>query len=132
MPGFQAALLVDRERRTGAVALGNSTTGLRAAELCRDLAEELHVQEPRVPAAWSPSPTVPDQVRAVVGIWHWGNTALQLSWEDSLVHARNVLDSRPYEAWVRRVGQLVCVSGHHDGEELRNLASTRGGEHLTC
>jgi CubicO group peptidase (beta-lactamase class C family) len=132
MPGFQAALLVDRERRTGAVALANSTTGMRSADLCRDLAEVLHVDEPRVPPAWSPSTEVPEPVRAVVGVWHWGNTALRLTWDGGRVHAHHVLSGLPYAAWVLHEGRLVGVTGHHHGEELRHHPAPGGGEHLTC
>lgn len=131
MPGFQAALLVDRPRHTGAVVLANSTTGLRSSDLCRDLAELLHADEPRVPPAWEPSREVPDQVREVVGVWHWGNTALRLTWAEGLVQATHVLSGAPYATWEWRDGRLVGRTGHHHGEELRHHASA-GGEHLSC
>ena len=132
MPGFQAALLVDRPRRTGAVVLANSTTGLGSADLCRDLGDLLHEVEPRVAPAWQPSHDVPGQVREVVGIWHWGNTALRLTWDGGVVQAAHVAGGKPYATWALREGRLVGVTGHHHGEELRRRQSPDGVEHLTC
>jgi CubicO group peptidase (beta-lactamase class C family) len=132
MPGFQAALLVDRERRTGAVTVANSTTGLRPADLCRDLADLLQADEPRIPPPWLPSASVPGEVRAVVGVWHWGNTALRLTWEEGRLRAWHVLGGETYAAWELVGGRLVGVSGHHHGEELRHHVDTSGSEHLTC
>ena len=132
MPGFQAALLVDRPRRTGAVVLANSTTGLRSADLCRDLGDLLHADEPRVPPAWEPSHDVPSQVREVVGVWHWGNTPLRMVWDDGLLRATHVLTGDQYATWSLDGERLVGVTGHHHGEELRHHRSPEGGEHLTC
>ncbi len=132
MPGFQAALVVDRERRAGAVVLANSTTGLGSAGLCRDLLEVLEHNEPRVPPAWSPSEGVPDVVRRVVGIWHWGNTALRFAWEGDRVVATHVVGNAEYASW-RPVGdRLLGLSGHHHGEVLQHLEPPSGVEHLVC
>jgi CubicO group peptidase (beta-lactamase class C family) len=132
MPGFQAAMLVDRARRTAAVVLANSTTGLRSAQLCRDLVEQLSAEEPRVPPAWRPSETVPEPVRAVVGIWHWGNTALRLVWDGALLRAWYLQGGEQYGAWSLLGDDLIGVSGHHHGELLERHVGPSGAEHLTC
>ena len=60
MPGFLAACLVDRSRRTGAVLVTNATTGLAPGVLARDLLEELEHREPTLPEPWQPTAQVPD------------------------------------------------------------------------
>ena len=133
MPGFQAALLVDRERHAAAVVLANSTTGLASADLCRDLLDLLEHNEPRVRPAWSPPPAPSETVRRVLGVWHWGNTALGFTWDGRDVVATHLGADRapaPYARW-REVGDvLVGVSGHHHGEALQHHRSDSGGEHL--
>lgn len=132
MPGFQSALLVDRERRTGCVALANSTSGFRPSELCRGLSELLHEGEPRLLPPWQPSVSVPDLVREVVGVWHWGNTALRLTWDDHRVRAWHVVGGEPYGSWALVGDRLVGAFGHHHGEELSRHVDATGTEHLVC
>ncbi len=130
MPGFQAAMLVDRQRRATATVLANSTTGLRTTDLGRDLLDLLEHGEPRVPPPWRPSVEVPEQVRAVIGIWHWGNTAFHLAWDHDRLVATSVPGGAAYGTWRPVSGRLVGASGHHHGEELRLEVSQAGVEHL--
>jgi hypothetical protein len=68
MPGFLAGVFVDREERTGAVSLANTTAGLDP--LVPGLLADLRTAEPRVAEAWVPSsPPVPLEY---LGIWYWG------------------------------------------------------------
>lgn len=133
MPGFQAALVVDRERHAAAVVLANSTTGLASADLCRDLLDVLEHNEPRVAPAWSPPPAPPELVRRVLGVWHWGNTPLGFTWDGRDVVATHFGAARagaPYARWRPVDDRLVGVAGHHHGEELQHRRGGSGGEHL--
>ena len=124
MPGFLAGCFVDRRRRTAAVTLANGTVGVASAELCRELVEELERCEPALPPPWRPSSPVPPPVADVLGVWHWGNTALVFAWEGE-------------ELVVRRAGtvlhrfavdgtRIVGVSGYHAGEELHVVRDADG------
>src|SRR3712207_857203 len=68
MPGFLAGVFVDRDERTGAVSLANTTSGLDAVVF--GLLADLRAAEPRVVEPWVPeSPPVPLEA---LGIWYWG------------------------------------------------------------
>jgi CubicO group peptidase (beta-lactamase class C family) len=117
MPGFQATLLVDRPRRTGGVALTNSTTGARLPALVLALLDRLHDEEPRLPEPWLPSVEVPDPVREVVGTWHWGNTPLDLVWQgDTLVSRYRT--GEVHGTWRLEQGRFVGATGYHHGEAI--------------
>src|SRR3954469_18043868 len=63
-----AGVFVDREERTGAVSLANTTTGLDAVVF--GLLDDLRAAEPRVVDAWTPEPSaVP---LGHLGVWFWG------------------------------------------------------------
>src|SRR3954462_15269905 len=68
MPGFLAGVFVDREERTGAVSLANTTTGLDAVGV--GLLDDLRATEPRIVDAWSPEP--PAEPLESLGVWFWG------------------------------------------------------------
>jgi hypothetical protein len=74
MPGFLAGVFVDREERTGAVELLNSTAG--AAPLVFGLLADLRAAEPRIADAWAPSP--PPVPLEQLGVWYWGPSAFLL------------------------------------------------------
>ena len=117
MPGFQAVLLVDRPRRTGGVALANSTSGARLPDLVLRLMDRLHDDDPRLPEPWLPSAEVPDLVREVVGTWHWGNTPYDFAWTgDELVSRHRT--GEPHGTWRLEAGRFVGTSGYHHGEPL--------------
>lgn len=116
MPGFQAGVFVDPDRRDGVVVLCNATTGLayesapaaflgssrRAAEL----------------PAWVPTERVPDEVVPVLGVWFWGNTALEMRWQNGRLEMRPLNSAEVSDAFELRDGRLVGVSGYHRGETL--------------
>ncbi|WZH53635.1 MAG: serine hydrolase [Nocardioides alkalitolerans] len=123
MPGFQAACFVDAPRRTGAVVLAGSTTGVPAGGLAVDLLELLHAHEPTLPTPWRAPAAVPALVRDVVGVWHWGNTPYVVRVEgaagDEVVVRRGgavahrfALRGAPGEE------RLVGTGGYHDGETV--------------
>jgi CubicO group peptidase (beta-lactamase class C family) len=131
MPGFLAACMVDRARRTGAVLLSNATRGLAPGGLARDLLEELETAEPSLPDPWRPTPTVPAEVADALGVWHWGNTPYALSLDDGVLvlgHGDDV--------WCRfelRDGAVVGTTGYLAGETLHVVRRDDGSvSHLVC
>lgn len=134
MPGFQAALLLDRPRRSGVVCVGNATAGLDPLGLGRHLLEELERRDPAIPAPWVPLPTVPDAVRDVVGPWHWGSTPFRMTWDGNRL---SMGGDRPMSQWELRDGpdgaEFVGVEGYHDGERLRVVRNADGSvNHLNA
>jgi CubicO group peptidase (beta-lactamase class C family) len=131
MPGFLAACLVDRPRRTGAVLLTNATNGLGPGDLARALVEELEACEPSLPAPWTPTREVPAQVADVLGVWHWGNTMYVMWLEDG-----ELVLGEQGEAWCRfeaRGSQIVGTSGYLAGETLHAVRRDDGTVgHLEC
>jgi D-alanyl-D-alanine carboxypeptidase len=116
MPGFVAACLVDRKRRTGGVVLANATTGWSPADIVVRLLEELERCEPTLPEPWLPSAGVPPELGGVPGVWHWGNTPFVFAMEGAeLVGRRNGVEA--YRFGVAG-GRVVGRTGYHAGEEL--------------
>ncbi|MFF0143973.1 CubicO group peptidase (beta-lactamase class C family) [Amycolatopsis sulphurea] len=71
MPGFLAASLIDPATGTGALCMGNTTSGIGIAALCLDLIGITEKREPALDAEWQPS-TVDPNLLALTGLWHWG------------------------------------------------------------
>lgn len=119
MPGFQAALMIDRPRRTAVVCLGNATIGLDPLSLARDLLIELERLEPAIPPPWVPTAVVPDPVRELVGVWHWGAAAYRMTWDGAYL---NLGGDNPLSRWQPVDGSdgmvFIGVSGYHAGERL--------------
>ncbi len=134
MPGFLAGLFVDPVRRTGAVSLANATVGLRCAGLPTDLLEELESSEPTVVDAWEPATEVPAAVEELLGLWHWGNTALAFSWERGEVVVTSAITGAVTERFrLGDDGTLLGTSGYHHGEALRVARNPDGStNHLVC
>ena len=124
MPGFRAGVFVDPERRDGVVALCNATTGLDYEALPRVFLGNWSSAE--IPA-WIPTEQVPDEVLPVLGLWFWGNTALELRWQNERLELRELNSATVSDAFELRDGQIVGVSGYHRGETLHVLPS-----HLEC
>jgi len=117
MPGFLAACLVDRRRRTGGVVLTNATTGYSPAAVVTEILDELERCEPALPSPWRPSDGPPAELADVPGVWHWGNTAIVFAMEGSDLVARRG-DVEAYRFRVADDGRVVGRSGYHAGEEL--------------
>jgi CubicO group peptidase (beta-lactamase class C family) len=129
MPGFQAALFVDRPRRTGAVVLANSTTGLRSEIVAPRLLAVLEECEPTIDPPWEPVDSVPADVEELVGVWHWGNTPHVLSWDGvalHLEHARTGARSSRFERAGEQGGVFVGSSGYHHGEPIEVIRRPDG------
>ncbi len=128
MPGFQAGLFVDRVRRTGAVCLANGTAGMRCEGLPVDLLEELERWEPTVLAPWRPTATVPAAVEEVLGVWHWGNTALAFAYDGTHLTVTSLATGNQTMRFRSRDdGTFVGVSGYHHGETLQVVRDADGG-----
>ena len=126
MPGFQASLFVDPVRRTGAVVLANSTTGLLTEEITPALLETLEASEPTVPEPWRPVVEVPPAVAEILGLWHWGNTGFLFSWNGREVVASSLRTGEDKETFALRDGQLVGTGGYHHGELLHVVRNGDG------
>jgi hypothetical protein len=133
MPGFQACLFVDRPRRTGAVVLANSTTGLRTEQIAPRLLAALEELEPSVPDPWVPVAEVPARVTELLGLWHWGNTARLFTWDGELLHAAHPATGEREESFRWDGERFVGAAGYHHGEPLEVVRRSDGAvSHLVC
>ncbi len=127
MPGFSCGVLVDRDSRVGAVLLSNAAWGL-GGPVVSDLLDTVLTAEPSLPAEWTPTREVPDDVRAVVGTWHWGEAPSRLRWDGArlllspLTGPGRVAGFRPGGEPDRWIG----TSGYFDGETLRAVRGDDG------
>lgn len=134
MPGFQAALFVDRERRDAVAVLANATTGLDT-----DTAPGVLLGLTPAPAGgapWRPSPApVPAPVAEVLGVWFWGNTAFGFEWTGGELVVRDLRSGEVEDRFALRPDDagFTGTEGYHRGETLRAVRRT-GGEvgHLEC
>jgi hypothetical protein len=95
-----------------------------AGAVATDLLAELEASEPTVVPAWRPSTSVPDEIREIVGVWHWGASLLTLTWEgDTLVTRRAGVEAYRHQV---RDGRIVGTSGYMHGEELRVVRNDDG------
>jgi CubicO group peptidase (beta-lactamase class C family) len=118
MPGFLAGVFVDREERTGAVDLANSTAGVDP--LVFGLLADLRAAEPRVVEPWTPSPSPVPLDR--LGIWYWGPSPYVLrSISGGLLHLGPLpgRGGRASRFRQRDDGTWVGLDGYYAGETLR-------------
>jgi CubicO group peptidase (beta-lactamase class C family) len=118
MPGFLAGIWVDREEGTGALALGNTTSGLDGG-LPAGLLADLRAAEPRIVEPWTPSASpVPLDL---LGPWFWGPSPYVLrAVPGGLLHLGGL--GRPGRASRFRPGPdgtWVGLDGYFAGETLR-------------
>jgi CubicO group peptidase (beta-lactamase class C family) len=133
MPGFQASLFVDRPRRTAAVAVANSTTGLETDAVTPTLLDVLEELETSLPPAWAPVHAVPAEATELVGIWHWGNTVHLFTWDGELLTMADARTGAHAGAFALVNGRFVGVAGYHHGEELEVVRREDGSvSHLVA
>jgi len=123
MPGFLASLFIEPDSGDGAVALANATTGLD----CDTVPEALLGPGPGPEPRWEPTRHVPAEVRGLLGVWFWGNTALDLRWHNETLQVWRMQAGTLSDVFVLRDGALVGVSGYHRGETL-----SQHPHHLEC
>ncbi len=130
MPGFQASLFVDPDRRDGAVVLTNATTGFSTNRVLETM---FGGQDPTPVGPWRPTVTVPPEVHPILGVWFWGNTAVELRWQNDELQLRAVRNAELADTFELREGRLVGTSGYHRGETLHVVRSDEGTiGHLDC
>lgn len=120
VPGYLASVLVDVERRTGAVELANGTSG--AGALCgSELLGLLQDREPHVVDAWQPVADLGPGLLDLVGLWHWGPSPFLLR-----LRGTDRLDLRPVSGRGRAAsfgrttdGGWTGLDGYWAGEPLR-------------
>jgi CubicO group peptidase (beta-lactamase class C family) len=125
MPGFMAGIFVDPERRDGVVVLCNATTGLSYDTTPGTFLGQ--GDEPVAVPEWVPTERVPPEVVPVLGLWFWGNTALELRWQNERLELRNLNSNEVSDAFELWDGRLIGVSGYHRGETLHVRPT-----HLEC
>lgn len=124
MPGFVASCFIDRLRRTGVVAFANAMSGMPASGIATTLLEELEASEPTLPRPWEPTARVPDLVREIVGVWHWGPTMFVFTWEgDELVVRKDGAVAYRYRL---RDDHLIGTAGYQTGERLKVVRKEDG------
>ncbi|HEX5120677.1 MAG TPA: serine hydrolase domain-containing protein [Pseudonocardiaceae bacterium] len=120
MPGFVATVWVNREERLGAVAVANSTAGVRIAGVVADLVDVVATREPYTPAEWVPMAEVDQELLALTGPWYWGpqGFALKLKADRWLELVPLGGDSR-YRFRPETDGTWTGLDGYYAEETLR-------------
>jgi CubicO group peptidase (beta-lactamase class C family) len=134
MPGFLAGVYADPVRRTGAAVLANGTVGMRCEGLPVDLLDTLERTEGTLPQPWRPSRDVPPAVLEILGVWHWGNTALAFAWNGREITVTNLARGAESHRFVPEPdGGFVGTRGYHHGERLQVVRNDDGSiNHLVC
>ena len=78
-PGHVTGLFVDRESKTGGIALMNATNAPEPAGVAVDLAEHVTKNEPVEPEPWLPGTEVPAEFAGVLGRWFSEGTAFSFT-----------------------------------------------------
>ena len=81
MPGFLAALLVDRRERTGAAVLCNTSAGADPESLALDLAAAALETLERTPEPWLADAGAPPEVAPLLGLWWSEGSELVVRWK---------------------------------------------------
>lgn len=135
MPGFLASLFVEPGSGAATIALAGATTGLVCDAVPHELVRTLPPGPPDEVAAWEPTAEVPAEAVGALGLWFWGNTAIEHRWHDGGLEQRRLQGGEPGSRFELRDGRLVGVRGYHRGETLQ-LVSRPGAEggvgHLEC
>jgi CubicO group peptidase (beta-lactamase class C family) len=131
MPGFQASLFVDPHTGDGVIGLANGTTGLDTGAFPLAVLGARAGHAPVEP--WRPSATVPPLVADVVGLWFWGNSAVELRWSNDRLELRSLAMHRLTDVFAVDGDRIVGVDGYHRGETMRVHRRADGSVgHLDC
>lgn len=131
MPGFMAVVAVSRSRGTGVIVLSNATVGLVPDDISVDLLDTLERHEPTIPRPWRPVTDVPQEVLELVGSWHWGHTAFEMTWNGDRLELREIRRGRDFEefelvdgVWFDSLGERLEVARRPDGSVSHLVCST--------
>ncbi len=122
MPGFLAALLLNRETKTGAAVLTNSGTRAPTGEIALELAGatiELWSPDPK---PWCPESPPPPEVAAILGRWWSEGNEHVFTWRDGKLTASIVgapVRVKPSVFESLPDGGFRVISGRERGERLR-------------
>ena len=118
MPGFLAACLVDRPRRTAGRGARQRDDRHLAGRARDRLLDELERCEPAMRGALAcRRPWCRPSWSTRLGVWHWGNTAVRL--RDGGHRPRGAPQRRASPTrFAVTGGRVVGTSGYHAGEEL--------------
>lgn len=129
MPGFLAAVLVNRSRRIGAAVLFNTSASASPEAVALDLAEAALDGIPAELAAWQPDAGAPEDVKPLLGPWWTEGEIIVLRWKAGTLEAElvdapkwrnvSVFEREDADRW--RV-----VEGRERGELLRVLRDDDG------
>ena len=125
MPGFLASLFVEPGTGRGCVALANGTTGLDTLGVPRALLGDDAAPEAATP--WTPTSEVPAAAGPLLGVWFWGNTALEFRWQGERLQVRTLQDAHLAYEFEERDGAWCGATGYLRGETL-----TVHAHHLEC
>lgn len=130
MPGFLAALVVDRETRTSVAVLTAAGRGAAPDELALQLLEDSLDAEPPPVEPWVPGDPPPVDVRPLLGHWWTEGSELVISWhgrlEARLVAAPTWRDPAVFERLDGEPERWRTVSGRESGELLRVVRAPDG------
>ncbi len=121
MPGFLAALALDRPSGSVVVALSNASRGAAVGALAGELLDDLIDAVPRpAPADWSPASAVPAEVEELLGRWWSEADETVFTWRDGALHAQLVSASVSTETRFERLGRDAyrAVAGRFIGERM--------------
>lgn len=128
MPGFQAAVRVDRADATGTVMLLNCTTPT-AVDGLEDPFDILAECEPRLPETWVPSADVPQDLLALTGSWFWGTSegTLRVLGDGSLKieHVSGMMPTSRFEP--AGTDTWTGLDADFRGETMRVVRGSDGG-----
>jgi CubicO group peptidase (beta-lactamase class C family) len=132
MPGFLATAFVDPESGEGVVALTNATTGVATDQLALDLLDGADAGADPVDP-WVPSASVPDEVAELLGLWFWGNSALEMRWHNGFLESHTLAPPELSDRYAVTPDRIVGVAGYHLGETLHVHRRANGTvDHLEC
>lgn len=130
MPGFQASLFVDPRQGDGVVGLANATIGFGPDTLPGRLLEPAVAPGGR---PWTPTQAVPGPVRPLLGLWFWGNTAIEARWHNERLQLRLAQGDALSDEFELLGERLTGVSGYHRGETLQVHTRAEGSvSHFEC
>ncbi|MCU1644048.1 MAG: Serine-type D-Ala-D-Ala carboxypeptidase [Nocardia sp.] len=121
MPGFQAALSIDRMTTTVVVALCNATRGIALSDLAGDIALEAIAARPApTPPVWEPAPACPQDVADLVGSWWSESDEIAIQWRRGGLYAHLVASpaTTGTSFAIEAPGRFRAVAGRLQGELL--------------